>query len=60
MSDQKTALAKSLHKKWNPYVKALAFGDVASEARPLFVTVSGAHLYGFSSPDSDIDLRGCH
>lgn len=28
--------------------------------RPLFVTVSGAHLYGFPSPDSDIDLRGCH
>jgi predicted nucleotidyltransferase len=27
---------------------------------PLFVTVSGAHLYGFASPDSDIDLRGCH
>ncbi len=27
---------------------------------PLFVTVSGAHLYGFPSPDSDIDLRGCH
>ena len=27
---------------------------------PLFVTVSGAHLYGFSSPDSDVDLRGCH
>ena len=25
---------------------------------PLFVTVSGAHLYGFPSPDSDIDLRG--
>jgi predicted nucleotidyltransferase len=28
--------------------------------RPLFVTVSGAHLYGFPSPDSDVDLRGCH
>jgi predicted nucleotidyltransferase len=28
--------------------------------RPLFVTVSGAHLYGFPSPDSDIDLRGSH
>jgi predicted nucleotidyltransferase len=28
--------------------------------RPLFVTVSGAHLYGFSSPDSDFDVRGCH
>jgi predicted nucleotidyltransferase len=28
--------------------------------RPLFVTVSGAHLYGFPSKDSDVDLRGCH
>lgn len=27
---------------------------------PLFVTISGAHLYGFPSPDSDVDLRGCH
>jgi len=27
---------------------------------PLFVTVSGAHLYGFPSWDSDVDLRGCH
>jgi predicted nucleotidyltransferase len=26
----------------------------------LFVTVSGAHLYGFPSPDSDYDLRGAH
>jgi predicted nucleotidyltransferase len=26
----------------------------------LFVTVSGAHLYGFPSEDSDIDLRGAH
>lgn len=26
----------------------------------LFVTISGAHLYGFPSPDSDIDLRGAH
>ncbi|BDI33023.1 nucleotidyltransferase [Capsulimonas corticalis] len=24
----------------------------------VFVTVSGAHLYGFPSPDSDVDLRG--
>jgi uncharacterized protein len=28
--------------------------------RPLFVTVSGAHLYGFPSSDRDVDLRGCH
>lgn len=26
----------------------------------LFVTLSGAHLYGFASPDSDYDLRGVH
>lgn len=25
-----------------------------------FITVSGAHLYGFPSRDSDIDLRGVH
>jgi hypothetical protein len=25
-----------------------------------FVTISGAHLYGFPSPDSDYDLRGVH
>jgi predicted nucleotidyltransferase len=33
------------------------------EAQPyplLFMTVSGAHLYGFPSPDSDWDLRGAH
>ncbi len=33
----------------------------AEQARPLiFATVSGSHLYGFSSPDSDFDLRGVH
>ncbi|MEM9191917.1 MAG: nucleotidyltransferase domain-containing protein [Myxococcota bacterium] len=26
--------------------------------KPVFATISGAHLYGFASPDSDIDLRG--
>jgi uncharacterized protein len=26
----------------------------------MFVTISGAHLYGFPSPDSDYDLRGVH
>ena len=33
------------------------------EAQPyplLFATISGAHLYGFPSPDSDFDLRGAH
>src|SRR2546421_12229734 len=26
----------------------------------LFATISGAHLYGFPSLDSDFDLRGVH
>jgi predicted nucleotidyltransferase len=33
------------------------------EAHPyplVFATISGAHLYGFPSPDSDYDLRGVH
>jgi uncharacterized protein len=29
-------------------------------ARPMFATVSGAHLYGFPSQDSDVDVRGAH
>src|ERR671921_1899888 len=34
---------------------------VAAQSYPmLFVTISGAHLYGFPSPDSDYDLRGVH
>jgi len=28
--------------------------------KPIYVALSGSHLYGFNSPDSDIDLRGCH
>jgi uncharacterized protein len=35
--------------------------EVAEHPFPLlFATVSGAHLYGFPSPDSDVDLRGAH
>ncbi|MCZ6817804.1 MAG: nucleotidyltransferase domain-containing protein [Planctomycetota bacterium] len=34
---------------------------VAAQPCPhLFVTISGAHLYGFPSPDSDYDIRGVH
>ena len=41
----------------SPILKTIA------ESQPyplLFVTISGAHLYGFPSPDSDYDLRGVH
>lgn len=39
-----------------------ALGTVAAEQPyPLvFATVSGAHLYGFPSRDSDVDMRGVH
>lgn len=42
------------------YEKKLA-AVIAEQPYPLlFVTISGAHLYGFPSPDSDYDLRGVH
>ena len=41
----------------DPRVRA----EVPAHPYPLlFATVSGAHLYGFPSPDSDVDLRGAH
>jgi predicted nucleotidyltransferase len=48
-SDSRGRVNPSLHK------------IVAEQPYPLlFVTISGAHLYGFPSPDSDFDLRGVH
>jgi predicted nucleotidyltransferase len=44
----------------NPDLEALAGAARRAVPSALFVTVSGAHLYGFPSPDSDVDLRGCH
>jgi predicted nucleotidyltransferase len=40
-------------------LKALAGWATAQLPSALFWTVSGSHLYGFSSIDSDVDLRGC-
>ena len=35
--------------------------EISSQPYPLlFATISGAHLYGFPSADSDYDLRGVH
>lgn len=40
---------------------ALLKKQVEQHPYPLvFATISGAHLYGFPSPDSDYDLRGVH
>lgn len=40
-----------------PELRAIIAGQ---PYRLLFATVSGAHLYGFPSRDSDVDLRGVH
>ncbi|MGZ5443304.1 MAG: nucleotidyltransferase domain-containing protein [Thermoanaerobaculia bacterium] len=44
-----------------PEVEAEVTRTFGAHPHPLmFVTLSGAHLYGFASPDSDFDLRGVH
>jgi predicted nucleotidyltransferase len=45
----------------NPPLDPRLDSIVAAQPYPLlFATISGAHLYGFPSPDSDYDLRGSH
>jgi predicted nucleotidyltransferase len=45
----------------DPRTDPTLLAEVAGHPYPLiFATVSGAHLYGFPSPDSDVDLRGAH
>ena len=42
-------------------LRTLALRELSrADAAPLFVTISGAHLYGFASHDSDFDVRACH
>lgn len=36
------------------------FEMVGDENKPLFYAVSGSHLYGFPSSESDLDIRGFH
>jgi len=47
----------------NTAFDARAFAPILHHELPfpiLFASISGAHLYGFPSPDSDVDLRACH
>ncbi|HSI82243.1 MAG: nucleotidyltransferase domain-containing protein [Candidatus Methylacidiphilales bacterium] len=45
----------------NPAIDSRLQRIVAAQCYPLlFATISGAHLYGFPSPDSDYDLRASH
>lgn len=34
--------------------------NTAQGGRVIYVTISGSDLYGFASPDSDVDYRGCY
>lgn len=46
-----------------PHQRTIAtrFLDAAcAEREPVVVALSGAHAYGFPSPDSDLDLKGIH
>lgn len=48
-------------RSWSATVDERLRTEIAQHPYPLiFATISGAHLYGFPSPDSDYDLRGCH
>lgn len=41
-------------------VTASVLGEEESRRRHVVVALSGAHAYGFPSPDSDLDLKGIH
>jgi predicted nucleotidyltransferase len=43
---------------WGMLDRAALAAVAAAAGRVFFASVSGAHLYGFASPDSDVDLRG--
>ena len=47
----------------DPHARAVLERAVAEESakrRHLVITLSGAHAYGFPSPDSDLDLKAVH
>mgnify|MGYP001582566296 FL=1 len=42
-------------------IKEKILTEISNQLYPhLFITISGAHLYGFASEDSDYDIRGVH
>lgn len=55
-----TIHADPLHAAGLPDLSPVLAELTAREQPLLFATVSGAHLYGFPSRDSDVDLRGVH
>jgi predicted nucleotidyltransferase len=50
----------SVAEVWNMLDREQLGGLADSGPTVVFATVSGAHLYGFASPNSDVDLRGAY
>lgn len=50
--------AEQCNEVWAMLDREQLAGVVRASPQPIFATISGAHLYGFASPDSDVDLRG--
>lgn len=50
--------AEQLEEVWRMLDRAHLAEVARRGPEPVFATISGAHLYGFASPDSDVDLRG--
>jgi predicted nucleotidyltransferase len=42
------------------FLRARLYGQSASGLRLIWVGITGAHAYGFPSPDSDLDLKAIH
>lgn len=49
---------KQLREVWSMLDRGYLAQIARKGPEPIFATISGAHLYGFASPDSDVDLRG--
>lgn len=54
---------EAINRKAVACARAAIDGEKLSSRPPgqaVFSAISGGHLYGFPSPDSDLDIRGCH
>lgn len=49
---------EDLQEVWSDLDRDHLAGITRGGPEPVFASISGAHLYGFASPDSDVDLRG--
>ena len=60
-SDRLSDAAKVEGPVLNPDIPSSAYDTLDAHPHPtVFAALSGAHLYGFPSIDSDVDIRGAH